>query len=244
MTNQRVRYEQAEGVGWIDIDDGTVNVMSTAMQEEIHAALDRAERDDVVTVLRGRPGVFSAGFDLEVLAEGAEASAAMVLGGFELARRVLSHPRPVLVACTGHAIAMGAFLVLSGDHRVGVRGSAKVSANEVAIGLTLPRSADVILRHRLTPAAHQRAALLAQSFTPDEAVAAGFLDELVDDDAGLDRRVRELAHALTLLDAGSHRDTKRRVRAVLLEQLDRAIADDRAEFDGRLASVGSSATLP
>lgn len=239
MVNEIVRYEEAEGVGWIDLDDGKVNVMSLSMQAQIHAALDRAERDDVVTVLRGRAGVFSAGFDLGILRQGADESAAMVLGGFELARRLLSHPRPVLVVCTGHAIAMGAFLLLSGDHRVGARGPAKLAANEVAIGLTLPRSADVILGQRLTPSAHQRAALLAQSFTVDEAVAAGFLDELAEDDESLHRRAQELAHGMTLLDRDAQRHTKRRVREELLARLDAAIASDREEYEGLLSRVGS-----
>ena len=94
------------------MDDGKVNVMSSAMQAELHAALDRAEADGAVVVLTGRPGVFSAGFDLTVLRAGGDEAPAMVRGGFELAYRVLSFPLPVVVACTGHAIAMGTFLLL------------------------------------------------------------------------------------------------------------------------------------
>jgi enoyl-CoA hydratase len=94
-------------VATITLDDGKVNVMSLAMQAEIHAALDRAESDRAVVVLTGRDGVLSAGFDLQVLSAGGSAAASMVIGGFELAARVLAFLRPVVVACTGHAIAMG-----------------------------------------------------------------------------------------------------------------------------------------
>jgi enoyl-CoA hydratase len=210
------------------------------MQAEIGAALDQAERDDVVTVVRGRPGVFSAGFDLGVLRAGGAAGPEMVLGGFELARRVLGHPRPVVIGCTGHAIAMGAFLLLSGDHRVGVAGPAKLAANEVAIGLTLPHAATEILRQRLTPAAFPRAALLSETFTPEAAVTAGFLDEVADA-AAFDDRLHEIATALTRLDGTAHRATKRRVRAPILEVLATAIAADRAELDELLAGDATPA---
>jgi enoyl-CoA hydratase len=228
-----VGYESRDGIGWIDLDDGKVNVMSPGMQVEIGAALDQAERDNVVTVIRGRPGVFSAGFDLGILGAGGPASSEMVLGGFELARRVLGHPRPVVIACTGHAIAMGAFLVLSGDYRIGLAGSAKLVANEVAIGLTLPHAATEILRQRLAPAAFQRAALLAETFDPVTAATAGLLDEV----AGAERfneRVHDVAVALSQLDAGAHKATKQRLRAPLLAALSEAIAADRAEYEQRL----------
>jgi enoyl-CoA hydratase len=236
-----VRYEVRDGVGWIDLDDGKMNVMSLAMQAGVHWALDQAEADGVVTVIHGRPGVFSAGFDLGVLrgADRAE-SAQMVLGGFELARRVLTHPRPVVMACTGHAVAMGLFLLLSGDYRLGVTSPAKLTANEVAIGLTLPRAAEQILRDRLTPSAFQRAALLAASFEPADGVRDGLLDEVVDP-AVLAERAMEVALLLTGLDVEAQRSTKARVRAEMVGSLTTAIANDRAEYARRLAASAGSA---
>jgi enoyl-CoA hydratase len=235
---ERTRYRNEGGIGWIDIDDGKVNVMSPVMQSDIGAALDQAAHDGVVVVLRGRPGVFSAGFDLGILGANDGGGAAMVLGGFELARRVLAHPRPVVIACTGHAVAMGLFLLLSGDYRIGVAGSARLTANEVAIGLTLPRAAMEVLRQRLTPATFQRAALLAEVFDPAAAVPAGILDEVVTPER-FDERVAEVAAALTQLDIGAQRATKGRVRAPILDAVDRALAEDRAEYGSRLATSGT-----
>ena len=174
-----VSYQLKDSVAAITMDDGKVNVMSTAMQTGLNEALDRAEADGAVVLLRGRDGVFSAGFDLNVLRERGPDAATMVRGGFELAYRVLSFPQPVVVACTGHAIAMGAFLLLSGDYRVGAAGPFKFVANEVAIGLTLPQAAVEVLRARLTPSAFGRAAILSETFTPDNAVESGFLDRVV-----------------------------------------------------------------
>ncbi len=237
---KRVHYELRDNIGWIGLDDGKVNVMSPTMQADIHNAFDRAAADGVVTVVRGRPGVFSAGFDLGILRGGDQrASSDMVLGGFELAKRVLAHPRPVVMACTGHAVAMGLFLLLSGDYRVGVTTPASLTANEVAIGLTLPRSADVILRHRLTPSAFQRSALLATTFGPTDAVRDGVLDEIVDAES-LEARTAEVASALAQLDVSAQRSTKARVRAKVLGELTTALTLDRAEYEGRLAPSPSA----
>jgi enoyl-CoA hydratase len=219
-----VSYQLKDSVAAITMDDGKVNVMSTAMQTGLNEALDRAEADGAVVLLRGRDGVFSAGFDLNVLGERGAEAATMVRGGFELAYRVLSFPQPVVVACTGHAIAMGAFLLLSGDYRVGAAGPFKFVANEVAIGLTLPQAAVEVLRARLTPSAFGRAAILSETFTPDNAVESGFLDRVVPD-WDVSANAREVAAALSTLDRQAHAASKLRVRHDTLVALRAALED-------------------
>ena len=113
----------------VTLDDGKVNALSLAMFEAIDAALDAAVERRLPVVLTGRDGVFSAGFDLEVLRAGDADARAMVGAGFELSYRLLSFPVPVVIACTGHALAMGVFLVLSGDYRVGAYGDYRIGAN-------------------------------------------------------------------------------------------------------------------
>src|SRR5262245_10448309 len=125
-----VGYQLADSVATIAMDDGKVNVLSQRMIDEISTALDQVI-DAAVVVLAGRPDVFSAGFDLPVLRAGGPAATGMMRAGFELAERLLSYPRPVVIACTGHAVAMGALLLLSGDYRVGAAGPYKVTTNEV-----------------------------------------------------------------------------------------------------------------
>jgi enoyl-CoA hydratase len=228
-----VHYELHGSVATIGLDDGKVNVMSLDMQAEIHAALDRAESDQAVVILTGRDRVLSAGFDLQVLTAGGPAAASMVIGGFELAARILAFPRPIVVACTGHAIAMGSFLLLSGDYRIGTTNPAKFTANEVAIGLTMPRAALEILRQRLTPAAFVRAAMLAEVFTPTNAVEAGFLDQVVPP-SELASAAREVATRLASLDPVAYSATKLRARASLLIDLRAAIDTDTSELGNRL----------
>jgi enoyl-CoA hydratase len=130
----------------------------------------------------------------------------MVHAGFELAERLLSFPTPVLIACTGHTVAMGAFLLLSGDYRIGAAGPYKITVNEVAIGLAMPRVAIEICRQRLTPAHFTRAVLLAEVYPPDDAVTAGFFDRLVPP-AELPDVAASTAAALAMLDMDAHAST-------------------------------------
>ncbi len=227
-----VSFRFEDSISTITMDDGKVNALSLPMITELNAALDQAASAGGVVLLGGRDGVFSAGFDLPVLRAGGTEAATMLRAGFELAERLLSFPRPVVVACTGHAVAMGAFLLLSGDYRVGAAGEYKLTANEVAIGLTLPRAAVEILRQRLTPTYLVRAATLAEPFSPANAVEAGFLDQVVD--AGQLRDVaRGVAGAMAGLDMAAHAATKLRVRQHTLDALRAAIDADHAEFRQR-----------
>jgi enoyl-CoA hydratase len=146
-----VSYRETGTAAVVTMDDGKVNALSMAMFGEVNAALDRAGQAGATVLLAGREGIFSAGFDLKVLRAGGPQASALVQAGFELSARLLAFPAPVVVACTGHAVAMGAFLLLSGDFRIGAAGPYRITANEVAIGLTMPRAAIEICRQRLAP---------------------------------------------------------------------------------------------
>jgi enoyl-CoA hydratase len=224
-----VTYRLRDSVATITMDDGKVNALSLAMLTELGAALDRAAADGAVVVLTGREGVFSAGFDLPVLRAGGPAAAELLHAGFELAERMLAFPAPVLVACPGHAVAMGVFLLLSGDYRIGARGPYKLTANEVAIGMTMPQAAVEICRQRLTPACFNRAVLLAEVFKPEDAVAAGFLDRVVPP-AELAEAAAVAAAELAGLDLDAHAASKLRARRLALAALREAIDRDDAAY--------------
>jgi len=230
-----VSYLCDDTIATITIDDGKVNALSLAVLAELNAALDQAERDGAVVVLAGRDGVFSAGFDLPVLRGGGSDALAMLRAGFELAARLLAFPRPVVIACTGHAVAMGVFLLLCGDYRVGATGPYQITANEVAIGLTMPRAAVEICRQRLTPAHFNRAVILAEAFAPADAVAAGFLDRTVRP-ASVPEVARGVAAQAAALDRRAHEATKRRARAQALGAVRSAIDADTAEYSARAAA--------
>jgi enoyl-CoA hydratase len=228
-----VTYELRDSIATIAMDDGKRNALSIEMLTEINRALDRAAADRAVVVLTGREEAFSGGFDLRALAGGGSDAYAMVRMGFELAERMLSFPAPVVVACTGHAIAMGAFLLLSGDYRLGAAGAYKIGANEVAIGITMPFFGVEICRQRLAPAHFHRAVINAEIYGPDEAVAAGFLDRVVAEPE-LHDAARTAAAGLARLDPGVHAATKLRAR-------EHAIRSIRAAIDADAAALRATA---
>lgn len=213
-----VTYSLADGIATITMDDGKVNVMSTAMSRAIGDALDRAEADNAVVVLAGRQGIFSAGFDMGVFQQGRDEILLMLKTAAELAERIMAFPLPVVAACTGHCIAMGTFLMLPADVRIGALGKFKVGMNEVAIAMTVPYFAIAIARHRLTPADFNLAATTGRFYTPEEALKAGFFDQVVPE-ADVLSTAHATAAMLTQLDMGAHASTKLRVRAQALEEL-------------------------
>jgi len=219
-----------QGLATITLDDGKANALSPGLIAAVHVALDRAQAESATVVLCGRPGRFSGGFDLTILTGGGEGAVKLLRAGFELSHRLLSYPRGVVVACTGHAIAMGAFLLLSGDHRIGISGGGhRIHANEVALGMTMPHAAIEICRLRLSPSALQQAVVLAAPYDHDRAVAAGFLDEVVAE-ADLRSTAHSVAQRLHGLNAGALAATKLRLRASALAALKDAIDRDGADL--------------
>ena len=229
-----IRYELADGIATLTMDDGKANVMSVAMLRKLNEALDRAGLDQAVVVLGGRAGMFSGGFDLGAFKRSPAELCEMLEAGARLTHRLLSFPRPVLAVCTGHAIAMGAFLLLSADVRIGVDQGARIQVNEVQIGLTLPRFAIEVCRQRLAPAHLHEAAVTAEPCTPQQAVVAGFLDAVAPTDT-LAAVARERATRLTTLNAEAFTATKQRLRGETLARLSEAIRDDVADWSARFA---------
>jgi len=152
----------------------------------------------------------------------------MLRAGYALTARILAYPHPVIAACNGHSLAMGVFMMLSADYVIGSRGDYKIAANEVAIGLPMPRVAAAMLRHRLNPAAFQRAVTLAEYFDVESALNAGFFDELVDP-ADLSSRAKTLAGELQELSPVAHKVSKRRIRAALIRKIRFSIPLDLIE---------------
>jgi enoyl-CoA hydratase len=227
----RTRLAIEDGIAWIGLDDGKVNALSPEMIAELGERLDEAERAGALAVLRGRKGIFSAGFDLKTFQRGAAAGVAMVRAGAELVLRLLAYPRPVLTVCTGHAYPAGAFLMLAADVRLGAAGPWQIGMNETAIGMTVPKFAIELARHRLTTAGFARIPA-AMMFSPEDAVRAGYLDRVVAP-GELDAAAREEARRLRALDPPSYAATRARVN----EQAIRAI---RAALDEELRAVAAA----
>src|SRR5277367_4533151 len=146
-----VTFELRDQVALVKMDDGKANALGYSLMDEIDAALDRAGREAAAVVLTGRPGRFSAGFDLAEMMNGVDRARALVARGADLLMRLYALPMPLVVACTGHALAGGALLVLTGDVRVATRGAFRIGLNEVQIGMPIPVLAMELARDRLKP---------------------------------------------------------------------------------------------
>jgi enoyl-CoA hydratase len=219
-----VRHEA--NIAVVTIDDGKVNVFSPAMATRLQECFDEIGPLVGAVVVIGRPGIFSAGFDLKTIQGGDPAATAhMVSLTVRMAMNVMNFPRPVVGAATGHCVAMGALFLMTMDYRIGARGKFKVGLNEVGDGLQLPIFAVELARYRLPTASLIASTQHATLYDPDSAVPAGFLDEAVDADSLLETA---LAHArrLSRLPNPAYRKSKANLVAPVRDRILSTLAAD------------------
>jgi enoyl-CoA hydratase len=224
--SELISYHLEDGIATLTLSNGKVNAISPDVIAEFNAALDRAVTDRAVVIITGQPGILSGGYDLKVMTAGPREAVALVTSGSTLARRLLSHPFPVIVTCPGHAVAKGAFLLLSADYRIGVDGPFSIGLNEVQIGMTMHHAGIEIARDRLNKVALQRSVVNGEMFSPQGALAAGFLDVVVSAEE-LQGTALAAARQLKKINMTAHKNTKLKVRKALLEALDNAIIQDQ-----------------
>ena len=232
MTNA-LTSERRDRVLVLHIDDGKANALSFDLIDALLEALRSAEEDDDIgaVVLHGRPGRFSAGFDLGVMMDGdLNAIVRLVAAGGELVRTLYGCSVPVVAASTGHALAAGALMLLGCDVRIGSDEPAKVGLNEVAIKMVLPDWALTIAEARLSKRHMQRAIVNARVTTPTDAIGVGFIDEVVAADEVLDRAVDTAATLAAELDPKAYAGTIRAFRGTTLETMDAQVAAARASI--------------
>jgi enoyl-CoA hydratase len=230
MTETAVQYELQDRVAVVTIDDGKANAISHELAAGVHDALARARDEAGAVVLAGRPGRFSAGFDLATMTSSDEAARNLLTAGAELAFEVFGFPKPVVIACTGHALAMGGILLFCSDIRIGADGPFKIGLNEVAIGMPVPRFAVDLGRDRLTRAAFTRSINHAMIHDPQSAVVAGFLDRVVPSEETVAAAVAEAAELAERLHPAGFATTRVNCRGELLAKLRHELAADVATF--------------
>jgi enoyl-CoA hydratase len=234
-TDDPLTYTVDGDVATIAFDDGKANALSHAAIDSLHALLDRAEQDAAAVVVAGRPGRFSGGFDLSVMKGGPVGVRDLVTAGAELILRVYEFPIPVVIACTGHAVAAGAILLMAADVRVGTEGEFKIGLNEVAIGMPVPQFAVELARDRLAKQHFVAAVNHARLFAPFDAVDAGYLDEVARPDdvmAVAQARAAELAGSVNAI---AFRLTRTNVRGAQATQFRDGLADDIGRFTVNVA---------
>jgi len=215
----------------IRMDDGKANALSDIMIDALLAAVSRAESEAAAIVLTGRADRFCAGFDLRVMMSGPDNARALLRRGADLLMKLYATPIPLVIASTGHALAGGALVVLTGDWRISSEGPYKMGLNEVGIGMPVPVLAMELARARLTATELTKATLLARIYAPAEALAAGYIDEVVPV-ADLVRRASEEATRLGALSRTAYAATKTRLRAKTIEHIRATFEDDMQSLLG------------
>ena len=199
------------------VDDGKANAITHGIVEGLHAALDRAEADDVGA--------------LAVMQSGMDAARDLLRAGGDLALRIYTFPKPVVLGCTGHAMAMGAILLLAADSRIGALGQFKIGLNEVAIGMPVPRFAVELARDRLSKRQLVPAVAHAKLFDAQGAVDAGYLDLAVEPDDVEAVTLEHTRHLATSLKRGAFQLTRTFLREDLAVQLRAGMDRDMELFD-------------
>ena len=220
-----VSYVLENKVAVVTMDDGKANALSRSMIDALTAALERAEGEANALVLTGRPERFCAGFDLRVMMSGPDAAKDLLRAGAALLMKLYGSSIPLVIACSGHALAGGALVVLTGDYRVGAQGEFKIGLNEVSLGMPVPLLAMELARDRLVKPELTNATLLAKIYNPETAARAGYLDATLPAAGLLDHAKAEAAR-LGALPRSAFKATKKRLRGASIEHITSSLDAD------------------
>ena len=227
MSSKPANLEQQDSISIITLDDGKANVFSPTMIDAVNECLDSVPTELGSLVIKGRDGIFSGGFDLKVLQSGDnKLIKEMTQGGFKLLSRIFSFPRPVIAACSGHGIALGAFLLCCCDYRIGSKGEFMVGANEMRTNMVIPTPILELIRFRVAQTHKYRAVLGAEMYNLDAAIEVGFIDETIEPEK-LDERVMEKAKELSEMGHPSYTMTKE----LFIKDTHEAIEDYLSKLD-------------
>ena len=215
----RLTYEKIEEISLIRLDDGKANAMGPEMIKELNEAMDKAEEESRALLITGRPGLLSGGFDLTVIRSGDnDAIRSMVKSGAKLLMRIYGFPKPIVMATSGHGVALGGFLLLAADYRFGASGDFKIGLNEVAIGMTLPPFALMLAKARISNQFLTNSAINANMFNPETAKLAGFLDEVSNPSELLSNSI-DKTKELATLDLSAFKQTKNDFRSADIQRI-------------------------
>jgi len=227
MTEKIATLKKEGNVSIITLDDGKANVFSPEMSQQIDECLDQVATEEGCLVITGKEGMFSGGLDLKIIQSGdIERIQEMSSKAFKLLARIFSFPRPVIAACSGHAVALGTFLLCCCDYRIGVKGEFMLGANEMRTNMVIPTPILELIKFRVSNTHKYRAVLGAEMYKLEDSISAGLIDEVVGQDL-LMTTVTEKANDLATMGHPSYSMTKelfitepmRKINAAMEEHL-------------------------
>ena len=176
-----ISVEVEAAVATIRLDRPPMNVLNTAMQEEIRAAaIELSARDDVrAVVLWGGDRVFAAGADVKEFAGMSHAD--MVNQAARLSssiNAVAQIPKPVVAAVTGYALGGGCELALTADVRFSAA-DARWGQPEILLGLIPGAGGTQRLARLVGPARAKELIYTGAMIGADEALRIGLVDQVL-----------------------------------------------------------------
>jgi len=214
-----MQYELLDsGVAKISLDNGKVNAVSVDLSQALIESLARAQSEAKAVLICGHPGMFCAGFDLRVVAQGMDVAMAMFEQGMHLLERLYSHPQPVIVACEGHAIGMGVFLLLASDYRVGAEGDYTFKLPETELGMPFPPTLKILAKTHIDARYHSRTIIQSNAYDGKMAASIGMLDEVVVQTEVMDKAMT-VAERLAQLPAEQYKTNKLDIRSAEIEAI-------------------------
>ena len=222
-----IELSEQDGVAVLRMADGKANAMSIDFCATLTARFAQAAAARAV-VVTGSGRIFSAGVDLLRLLDGGAPYIGKFLPALStMFATVFSHPKPVVAAINGHAIAGGCVLACAADRRLMARDAGRIGVTELLVGVPFPPIAMEIMRHATAPHAFEDALMSGATYAPAEAVERGFVHAIVDPPALVADAVAA-AKTLAALSPAAFALSKRQTRAAAWERVERATLDAAA----------------
>ena len=217
-----IETTQQDGVAILSLAHGKANALDLELCDAIIAAFKDIETSAVrAIVLTGQGRMFSAGVDLVRLLDGGTAYVRQFLPTLHrLYDTVFHHPKPVIAAINGHAIAGGCVLHCCADRRIMARDSGRTGVTELLVGLPFPALAFEVIRFAVVPRYFPDIVTSGATVPPDVALERGLVDEIVEPGALIERAVAA-ARTLAALSPEAFAQTKRQIRLPLTERMER-----------------------
>jgi enoyl-CoA hydratase len=215
-----IRIEDRPPVRIVRMEHGKVQALDLELLGALDAAFSRAEADEVgALIVTGRGNAFSAGVDLFRLVNGGADYAGAFLPALSSALlKLFTLPRPVVAAVNGHAIAGGAIITWCADVRLMAAGPGRIGIPELRVGVPFPAVPLEIARFGCGPSL-SRAVSTGDTYLPEQALAAGLIDEVVAPE-GLIERAIGLATGLAALPTDAFRLAKAAIRQPTLARIE------------------------
>jgi enoyl-CoA hydratase len=217
-----IERSQHEGILTLRLAHGKASALDVELLEALRRELDEVGEDVRALVLTGTGSIFSAGVDLfRLTREGANYVRRFLPLLSRFVRTLFTFPKPVVAAVNGHAIAGGCIIVLASDVRLMAEGAGRIGVPELLVGVPFPTAALEVVRFAVPRDKVQSLIYTGKTLLPQDALAAGLVDEVVAPVEHLSR-AQEIARQLALIPPQVYRMTKQALRAEALERIERA----------------------